>query len=461
MRRWSSGLLLCLGCSVVNHIDVCEQPRSADFTVNRLPADDQYLAGPQSAVALPNGTVAVVWNSDRVRTATNMVPPNAGSVRAGLLEANGAVVTPCRERSGEVTVVAPADTATSHPVIATGAAAGSPVFVAWSQHPFDGAARVFVRALNAQLCALSNSTTSTFEVSEDADAEGGLDHGAFRPTVAVNAAGTRALVAYLARRRGAAGFAVKYRVLGVSMDTNIHGMLLPSPLDNRDAPGVLVPQGLIGVPRLARIGDGFVLVWPDYSEGRWRASWRFLDGIGVPGPVQSTELGGMGDANTLPSLALAVDGDELVLAWDRVRTRAPLQRDVVVQRFARDLSPRGEAATANSSAGDHNGPAVALLPQKAVMVSWDDDTQGTAVSEVRARVLDARGAPLFTSIACTQEMFAPSASGLSRRLASALVTRGDRVLTLYVDASETAPDPFGLAVRGQSFVAASLVPALR
>jgi len=451
----------CAGCSIVNHIDVCDAPRAADFTVNQLPADDQYLTGAQGAARLPTGLLAVVWNSDRVRTANNRVPANAGAIRAGLLEPGGQVVIPCRERSGEVTVAAPPETATRHPVVATGSVADSPVYVAWSQSPFNGPSRVFVRVLNAQLCALSNSTASTFEISEDSDAMGGVDFGAFRPTVAVNAAGTRAMVAYLARSPLAMGFSIKYRPVAVSMDTDIYGQLLRSPTDNRDGPGVLADVAPIGLPRLMSLPDGYVIVWPDRSEGRWVARWRFLDPLGVPGPVRSTELGGVGDNNTLPNLALAVDGDAFVLAWDRARSVDPLRRDVVARRFGRDLSPLGPEFVANATEGDHNSPAVAALPQGAVMVSWDDDTRGTAVSDVLARVFDRQGATLFASTACARETFAASSRGTSRRFGSALVSSGDRVIALFTDASEVAPDPFGLAVRGHSFVVPTLVPALR
>lgn len=451
-------------CSIVNRVDACERLAGGDVQVNQLPADDQYMTGGgQGAVTLPSGQVAVVWNSDRVRTSSNggTVAPNAGTVRAGLLQADGRVVPSCHERNGEVQVSAAADQRTRHPVIATGAAAGSPVYVAWAQGPLDGPSRVYVRALNSQLCGLIAGYDSLFEISEDRDAMGGAEFGAFRPTVAVSRDGTRALVAYLVRRPTASGFSIKFRPVTVSMATSVSGRLEPNPVDGRDAPGLLADVALIGAPRMAALADGFVIVWPDFSEGRWLARWRFMDRLGVPGEVRTTEVGGEADGNTLPNLALALDGDDLVLAWDRVLARAPRQRDVVYQRFARDLSPRGALVTVNDARGDFNLPAVTALPRGAVAVSWDDDSRGTASTDVRARVFDRAGAPLFTGAACETGSFRVSTLAPDRRTTSALAVVGGRLVALYGDFSESAPDIFGLAVRGRVLPIVDLVPALR
>ncbi len=452
-------------CSIVNRADACERLTGGDFQVNQLPADDQYITGGgQGAVTLPSGQVAVVWNSDRLRAGTNggTVAPNAGTVRAGLVQSGGRVVTPCHDRNGEVQVSVATDQSTRHPVIATGAAAGSPVFVAWAQGPLDGPSRVYVRALNSQLCGLISGYDSLFEVSEDRDAMGGVNFGAFKPTVAVSRDGTRALIAYLVRRPTASGFSIKFRPVTVSMATSVSGRLEPNPVDGRDAPGLLADVNPIGPPRMVALADGFVIVWPDFSEGRWLARWRFMDRLGVPGDVRTTELGGEADGFTLPpNLALALDGDDLVLAWDRLRSREPRQRDVVYQRFARDLSPRGAAVTVNDATGDFNLPALAVLPRGAVAISWDDDSRGTSSTDVRARVFDRVGAPLFTGAACETSSFTVSTLAPDRRTTSALAVAGDRLVALYGDFSETAPDTFGLAVRGRALPIADLVPALR
>lgn len=451
-------------CSLANHVDACETLTSGDVQVNQLPADDQYLTGGgQGAVTLASGQVAVVWNSDRVRTSTNgaTVPPNPGTVRAGLVQSDGRVVTPCRERNGEVQVSTATDQRTRHPVVATGAAPGSPVYIAWAQGPLDGASRVYVRALNPQLCGLITGFTSLFEISEDRDAMGGVDFGAFRPTVAVSRDGTRALVAYLVRRPTAAGFSIKYRPVTVGMASSVSGRLEPNPVDGRDGPGLLADVGPLGVPRMVALDEGFVIVWPDFSEGRWLARWRFMDRLGVPADVRTTELGGEPDGNTLPNLALALDGGDLVLAWDRVRSRAPLQRDVVLQRFAGDLTARGPARVLNEAPGNYNLPAIAVLPRGAVAVSWDDDSRGSAITEVQARVLDRAGVALFTGAACDVGAFRVSSLAADRRSTSALAVAGDRLVSLYSDFSEAAPDTFGLAVRARSFPVTDLVPALR
>ncbi len=451
-------------CSIVNHIDACERLDEGDVQVNQLPADDQYLTGGgQGAVTLASGHVAVVWNSDRVRTGTNagMVAPNAGTVRAGLLQPDGRVVTPCRERNGEVQVSTEADQRTKHPVIATGTAPGSPVYVAWAQGPLDGPTRVYVRVLNPQLCGLITGFTSLFEVSEDRDAVGGVDSGAFKPTVAVSPDGTRALVAYAVQRPTAIGYSIKYRPVTVSMATSVSGRLEPNPVDGRDAPGLLADVGPYGVPRMAALDDGFVIVWPDFSEGRWVARWRFMDRLGAPGDVRTTELGGEADGHTPPNLALALDGADLVLAWDRVRTRAPLTREVVFQRLSRELAPRGAAVIVNDAPGNHNLPSVAVLPRGAVAVSWDDDSHGSASTEVRARVFDRAGAPLFTGAACDTSSFRVSTLAPDRRTTGALAVSGGRLVALYSDFSETAPDTFGLAVRARALPVADLAPALR
>lgn len=462
-RAWALAAVCAgaLGCSIVNRIDACETPLGSDFQVNRLPADDQYITGPQGAVRLPTGQVAVVWNSDRVRTSTNGVPPNPGTVRAGLVQPDGRIMTPCLNRDGEVQVNATNDLRTRHPVVATGEAPGSPVYVAWTQGALDGPTRVFVRVLNAQLCNLISNETSTFEISEDRDATGGGDFGAFRPTLAVSRDGTRALIAYLVSRPTALGYEIKFRPLSVSMATSVSGRLEPNPVNGANAPGPLAAVGPYGLPRMASLSDGFAIVWPDFTAGRWQARWRIMDRLGAPDEVRTTELGGEADRNILPNLALAVDGDELVLAWDRLRSSSPRRRDVVFQRFSRALSPITAAVVASVGTGDFNVPALAALPRGAVMVSWDDDSRGSSSTDVFGRVFSRDGAALFNAASCDDGAFRLSTLAPDRRTTSALVTNGGRVAALYGDSSETSPDTFGLAVRGRSFVIADLVPALR
>ena len=56
----------------------------------------------------------------------------------------------------------------------------------------------------------------------------------------------------------AAGFLIKYRPVAVSRDTDVYGQLLPNPVDNRDAPGLLADVSPIGAPRLVSFRDGFM-----------------------------------------------------------------------------------------------------------------------------------------------------------------------------------------------------------
>ncbi len=451
------------GCSIVNRIDACDPLGDAEFTVNQVAVDDQYTSGPRAAVALPRGLVALVWNSDRRVTSRNGVAPNPGVVYAGLREPDGTYRQAGSVRVGDVEVARPEGQATWHPVIATGSAVGSTVYVAWAQSPLGGPSRVLVRPLTDGLTALGASAPTSFEISDPDDSSAAMGTSATRPSVAVSADGTRALVVYLVVR-GTAGRTVRYRPLTVSFATNIHGRLEPDPLTGREGAGSLSPEGPVGLPIIARLGDGFVVVWPDFTRGRWQATWRFLGRLGDADEsraVVSTELGGLRDANVLPQLALDVDGDELVLAWTRASSASPLRQDVVVQRLARDLRPLSPERVANASTGDHNTPAVVALPRGAVMVSWDDDTRGTATTQVLARVFDRAGNALFTAEACGTEPFALPGAAPGRHAMSALVRVGGVVAGVWHDGSERAPDAFGLSVRGRSFAVGALVPALR
>lgn len=473
-QRWAAAMvaMAAAGCSVFNRIDVCDVTAGEDFQVNQLTTDDQYVVPAQAAVRLPSGQVAVVWNSDQARL-TDDVPANPGSVRVALREPDGRFVGAGGTSTGEVTMVESPTQATGHPVIGVGTARDSPVYVAWKQGELGGPSRIFVRVLNRQLGDLCSRSVapnrSTFELSEREDASENDSYGAVRPTLAVSPDGSRALVAYLVRRPGVAGFSLKYRPVTAGMATNVCGRIEPNPLDGRNAPGLVAQEGTIGQPFLAALRDGFVLVWPDMAEGRWVARWRFMDPLGAhpmdrpgePASPQTTELGGVATPYSPPLLALALDGDDLILAWDRARVASPLQREVVFRRFTRDLRPLTNVVRVSIPPGDQNTPSVVALPRGAVMVAWDDDTRGTAATEALARVFDRNGAPVFTSASCERGPFRLSTLVGGRRLASNLVRVGDRVVAVYADTSRTTPDTFGHAVRGRSFVIPDLVPGLR
>lgn len=134
---------------------------------------------------------------------------------------------------------------------------------------------------------------------------------------------------------------------------------------------------------------------------------------------------------------------------------------MVYRRFARDLRPLGAEVVANAEAGDHNSPAVVALPRGGAMVSWDDDTRGTSATRVLARAFDRDGRPLFTREACERGEFSLPGAAPGRQTISALVRVGDDVFAVWRDASERAPDAFGLSVRGRSFGVTELAPALR
>ncbi|MFO0610829.1 MAG: hypothetical protein U0324_47140 [Polyangiales bacterium] len=451
------------GCSIVNRIDACDPLGDAEFTVNQVAVDDQYTSGPRAAVALPRGLVALVWNSDRRVAGRNGVAPNPGVVYAGLREPDGTYRQAGSVRVGDVEVARPEGQATWNPVIATGSAVGSTVYVAWSQSPLGGRTRVLVRPLTDGLTALGASAPTSFEISDPEDSSDAMGTNATRPSIGVTPDGTRALVVYLVTRGNAVG-TVRCRPLSVSFATNVHGRLEPNPIDGSDAAGSLSAAGPVGAPIIARFDGGFVVVWPDFTRGRWQATWRFLTRLGTPDEkraVESTELGGLRAANVIPQLALDVDGDELVLAWSRASSEMPLRQDIVVQRLGRDLRPLGPERVANASAGDHNMPAVVALPRGAAMVSWDDDTRGTATTQVLARVFDRAGNALFTAESCGTDPFALPGAAPGRHAMSALVRVGGVVTGVWHDGSERAPDAFGLSVRGRAFAVGALVPALR
>lgn len=471
--RFGLSCIVLSGCSIVNRVDVCDTAAPGDVQVNVLADRDQYTSSGRSAVRLPTGQIAVVWNSDNARTSGNqtMVAPNAGSVRAGLREPDGRFVSACTSgAAGEVAVSAdPAVESTGHPAIATGTTAGSPVYVVWKQGPLGLATRVYARALSSRLCPLCASSTPTIlQVSDDADTMGDERNGAVVPVVAATPDGSRALVAYLVHTPLTIGFSLRLRPISVSMATDLCGRLEMNPIDGRDGPGTLVVASNIGAPRLLSYAEGFVLVWPAFAGNRWVARWRFMDRLGVhpmdapgvPAAPQETELGGVAMSSQVPSLALALDGADLVLAWDRVHANPPLQREVVFQRYSPALQPRGAEVVA-SPPGDHDTPQVAVLPESAVMLSWDDDTRGAQSADILARVFDRSGSPMFTTGVCQRDAFRLSAMGEGRRVGSTLVRADDRVFAVYGDSSGAAPDTFGYAVRGRSFVLSSLAPGLR
>jgi hypothetical protein len=168
----------------------------------------------------------------------------------------------------------------------------------------------------------------------------------------------------------------------------------------RASVGIAIDGSVVYGPRIAPIGDRFVIVWTERTNQIFVATVGF-DGQLLQGPV----LAGGSDLNSSPILGLAAGADRFVVGWNGTppATSPPTptwQNLTVARAFSGDLAPLGDANVLDAAAFA-SAPQV-LATTDEFLVLWThgvpfDPMTLPSDAEVRIAQLDGAGASTTTS----------------------------------------------------------------
>jgi hypothetical protein len=445
--------LLLQGCSLANAVHVCDPERPVEQQANVLTEGDQALTSAHALALLPNGRLAAVFTS---KPPSSPQPDGEPELRLSLLGGDASPVPVC-DAPNEVALVSASMIHVTEAAIASSAVDGHASLVAFVGQRVAPSVSpplvfgIFVTATGCQVAAPFQISTETPGLTS-----------ASAPAVARIADDTFA-VTWTEMLGGATNPYPVIRARLVRHQVADVVQFLPTVLDTSGGPARLVAAGARQyLTASAATGDGHLAIaWFESGEKSAVTLAVYddrLQALSAPRPIFETAETSKSFQESQPSLAMAFDGAQLLVAWSMHDTGG--SKRVLGRFFApdgRSLSspeqPDGSAFRfGTTDLGDESQVALAALDEGGFVAAWSeigapshDDGDGAGL---RAAAFDASGARRFANRACDAGDFRLNGGVTGNQTLPSLVALpGGGLAAAWTDDGHQGLDRSGAGVR--------------